>query len=993
MPRRQCSIIVPVYNRVSLTDHCVRRLLGEAHANTEIIVVDDASHDSTPETLASYGDRIRVVRHNVNAGFAASCNDGADAAHGDYLVFLNNDTYPLRGWLDALAAYADAHPEAAAVGAKLLHPNGTVQHAGVVITAERIPRHIYTGFPRDHPAVNKSRRFQAVTAAAVLVRRDPFLEAGGFDTTFVNSYEDIDLCLRLGGMGYEIHYCHAAVIEHLDTVSRDFRDHDFNQAIFLRRWQDRIEPDDFAYYIEDGLLEPEYWEQYPIGLRVSPLLATLRDDNGDDRDALLAQRSRQVFELMRENVRVKADLLDLRREMDRPVLHDAAPPWRTAIRDGAAPLAFPRHPEPLVSIVIPVHNNWDYTYACLQSVLAHSGSVPYEVIVADDASGDETARIDDIVRNVIVKRNPEPHGFLQNCNEAAALARGDYIVFLNNDTMVTEGWLKRLVEVLEDDPKVAVVGPKLVYPTGRLQEAGAIIWADGTGWNYGRFDDPEKAEYDHGREVDYVSGACLVVRASFWSDVGGFDEEFAPGYYEDADICFAARERGLAVRYEPQATVVHYEGISHGRDLTAGVKQHEASNRSKFVAKWAETLARNHFAPGKEVFRARDRSARRGIALVIDHYVPQYDKDAGSRATWHYLHLLKELQYGVVFVPGDFHPTQPYTDELKAAGITVLHGPWYADNIRAWLRENGDSFDYIQLHRPQIAWRYIDLLRTSAPSATIAFVPVDLHHVRELRRFKALGTPEALAEAERLKSVEFEIVAKADLVYVFSDAEEKLLRKAFPYKPVRTIPVNVFEPPTLDQLSLRDRDHILFVGGFHHPPNADAVRWFTREVLPQLRREMPNVRFVIAGSHPPPEVTELGGDGVEVTGFVSDERLWELYAGARVVVAPLLYGAGAKGKIVEALAHGVPVVTTHIGAEGIDPAESALAVADEPEAFAAAVAALHRDEKRWHEVSRAARAYIAAHYSRDAAIAVLEEDLPPAPSDRSEATLQEAGGR
>ena len=221
--RRGCSIIVPVYNRKGLTRQCIEILLAEPpkEIDREVIVVDDASTDGTPEVLAGYADAIRVVRHEENTGFATSCNDGAAAASCDYLVFLNNDTLPLKGWLDALVRYADRHPNAAVIGCKLLFSDDTIQHAGVAITEDLNPRHIYAGFPAEHPAVNKSRRFPIVTAGCALFRREPFEEAGGFDDAFVNGFEDVDLCLRIGEAGHEVHYCHEAVLYHLEMATRD----------------------------------------------------------------------------------------------------------------------------------------------------------------------------------------------------------------------------------------------------------------------------------------------------------------------------------------------------------------------------------------------------------------------------------------------------------------------------------------------------------------------------------------------------------------------------------------------------------------------------------------------------------------------------------------------------------------------------------------------------------------------------------------------------
>jgi GT2 family glycosyltransferase/glycosyltransferase involved in cell wall biosynthesis len=306
--RPKCSIIIPVYNKAPLTRQCLDTLLRlPAAVPTEIIVVDDASTDSTREVLAGYGQPVRSLRHETNCGFAKTCNDGAAAAVGEFLVFLNNDTIPTQGWLDALLSYAQSHPQAGAVGSKLLFPNDTIQHAGVVICQDRLPRHIYTGFPADHPAVNVSRAYAAVTGACLLIRRKLFDEMGGFDTAFVNSCEDIDLCLRLRDRGYEAHYCKDSVLYHLESVSRQGRtkEEQQNNQIYKGRWAGRIPPDDLRYYLEDGLLRLGYTPLYPLPFQISPLLAVVKEPEGDgSANQLLASRSQQVLDLLKENIRL-----------------------------------------------------------------------------------------------------------------------------------------------------------------------------------------------------------------------------------------------------------------------------------------------------------------------------------------------------------------------------------------------------------------------------------------------------------------------------------------------------------------------------------------------------------------------------------------------------------------------------------------------------------------------------------------------------------------
>jgi len=308
-----CSIIIPVLNQEFLTKQCLDTLLGPARdrSSAEIIVVDDGSGAATVRLLASYGAAIRVVRHEQNHGFAVSCNDGARAAQGRFLVFLNNDTVPLSGWLDALVAYSEGQPRAAIVGSKLLFPDRSIQHCGLVICADRMPRHLYVGFPADHPAVNRSRRFQVVTGAALLIRKDLFDSLAGFDTIYVNGFEDVDLCLRVQAMGQEVHYCHESELFHLASMSEGRTNHDGrNERLYRERWAGRVQPDDWLYYLEDGLIRVDYGAHTPLTLTVAPELGIVVDQAGNAGEAerLLALRAEQVAVYMRENLFLKMEL-------------------------------------------------------------------------------------------------------------------------------------------------------------------------------------------------------------------------------------------------------------------------------------------------------------------------------------------------------------------------------------------------------------------------------------------------------------------------------------------------------------------------------------------------------------------------------------------------------------------------------------------------------------------------------------------------------------
>ena len=647
-----------------------------------------------------------------------------------------------------------------------------------------------------------------------------------------------------------------------------------------------------------------------------------------------------------------------------------------------------------------------YTYACIQSILEHTDfhETPYEVILADDVSKDATASIGDYIRGLVVSRNTENQGFLKNCNQAAKKAVGDYIFFLNNDTKVTDGWLSSLLNLMDGDESIGMAGSKLIYPDGRLQEAGGIIWSDGSGWNYGRLDDPEKPQYNYLKEVDYISGAAIMIRRSLWEEIGGFDERFAPAYCEDSDLAFEVRKHGKRVVYQPKSVVVHFEGISNGTDVNGeGLKKYQVVNQEKFREKWKEELkeqSRNTGNPNP--FTARDRSQKKPCVLVIDHYVPTWDKDAGSKTTYQYIRMFLKKGYNVKLLGDNFLHEEPYSTELMQMGVEILYGEDMQSGIWDWIRENQLFIDIAYLNRPHIAIKYIDFLRENTGIRCI-YYGHDLHFLRLLREYELNGDIRTKRESDYWKSIEFTVMQKADMSYYPSEAEVEAIHALDPKIRVKAITAYLWEDflpcgksgallsETGEETDYAKREGLLFVGGFAHPPNEDGVLWFVKDVFPKIREKVPDMNFYIVGSKAPEEITALGAEpektGIHVLGYVSDEELAALYQKTKITVVPLRYGAGVKGKVVEAIYNGAVVVTTSVGAEGIPDPERVLATVNEtetelrehPEAvaesFAEAVLKLYRNDGMLAAISSETQRYIKLHYSMDAAWRIIAPDF------------------
>lgn len=632
-----------------------------------------------------------------------------------------------------------------------------------------------------------------------------------------------------------------------------------------------------------------------------------------------------------------------------PLLHDAlvAGPGRT--RPFALRLPAPQTPD--VSVVVPVHERYDLTFVALAALAFAPVETSFEVIVVDDGSGSSMARHLAEHEGLTVVRHDTARGFLHAANAGAQRARGRHIVLLNNDTEVTAGWLDALREAFDIFPGTGVAGARLIYPDGTLQDAGGRIDHHGDPTMVGRGGNAHDPRYAYAREVDYVSGAALMIEAELWRAVGGFSEAYAPAYFEDVDLCFKAREAGRRVMYVPASVVVHSEGGSHGTDLTQGVKQHQSSNAPVFKRTWAHRRPPPLPAP-----LAHDRGVSARVLFVLLE-LPRTDVDAASVAAQEEIALIQALGAKVTVLPRSLEYLPRYAEAMQRRGVEVIHAP-FATSMEAFLEARGAEFDAVFVTRFQVAEALLPAVRRFAPQAKVLLNLADLHFLRQMRAAAGAGDEAALAAAKAVRARELATMRAADVVLSYSDVEGSVVfSHAGPEVKVARLPW--VQRVTGEGAPFAGRAGLAFLGNYRHPPNIEAVAWFAGSVMPLLAERAPHITFTAYGAYA--EEALAGLAGVELGGHVAD--LSAMFDRHRLFVAPLRSGAGVKGKVFEAMAAGLPCILTSLAAEGVAlrDGEHAL-IADTAHAFAEAVIALHEDEERWQQLSAASRTLIETRY-------------------------------
>ena len=618
-------------------------------------------------------------------------------------------------------------------------------------------------------------------------------------------------------------------------------------------------------------------------------------------------------------------------------------------------LRFPQQDNPTVSIVLVTHNKAEYTLHCLTGLLS-AAEIPFEVIIVDNASTDYTSELLERITNVIKIRNNENLQFIAACNQAAGQARGKYLLFLNNDAYLEHGALSALVNTIEQVPEAGAVGGKLVFPNGELQEAGSIIWKDGTALGYGRNSNPHRAEYCYVREVDYCSGACLLVRKDLFDRLGGFDTRYSPAYYEDSDLCMNVTALGYKVLFQPKALVIHNEFTSSTKN---GAEFLMRQNQTKFQSKWKYRLE-SHLDPSqKNIVKARDKRAGRNI-LVFDDRIPTPGSGSGYPRMYAMLKFLVDLGCRVTFIPLlDSTKWEPETERLQQLGVEVLYGSL---ELAGFLESRKELYDTVIVSRPHNGLVAVPLVLSILPNATLIYDAEALFYRRELLRAQLQIRRPDETDILRFKESELALIRASDKIIAVSDTEKQHIVN----ETGRNHDIYIWghaQATHKPSTGFSERKDLVFIGGFlsSPSPNEDAVVHFVRVVFPKIREALPDVRLIVVGANPPEAVKSLASQSVIIAGYAAS--LQQYYEKCRIFVNPVRYAAGVSLKLIEAMSSGIPTVVTALAATGLQLRnnEHALICATDEE-FAKKTVELYQNEDLWLKVQQRALTYAEEHF-------------------------------
>lgn len=594
----------------------------------------------------------------------------------------------------------------------------------------------------------------------------------------------------------------------------------------------------------------------------------------------------------------------------------------------------------------------------------------YNKIIAKKDESNETPALSIIVlgdgevsqmtrRSIAIQVHKIPYEILK-WNKNLTEVKGEKILFLQNETILQNDAIVELLEVQRE--KGGIVGSKSVCPDGYINQAGYVITDSDIIVFYGYGDNPAKPEYEYVREADAVGISGMLTDVKYLPKISEIIQENETLEEASVSVSLWMKQMEENVFLTPFSVV-----------LEPDVKTGFYTVQSKEVVDECRTYAGKWNDAEENLFLMANRGKYSYCTLVVDNKVAQFDRNAGNRSTYQYIQIFCEMNMWVIYLLDDFYYEYRYVKVFQKMGIFVLYGEEWKARWEQYLLPIIRKVGYAFLNRPSIAAKYVDYIRKNS-NAWIVHYGHDLHYLRLRREYELTGEEHFMEESQKLKRIEYELIPKVDITGYPSIVETELLKSEFPLAEIEKFPLYFYEK-NYAELVEEGREGILFVGGFSHRPNEDAAVWLVKEILPSLRKQGINDKVYLLGSAPTEMILDLQREDIIVTGYVTDEELKNYYNKCFVDVLPLRFGAGMKGKLLEAMYHGIPVVTTDIGAEGLEEIENVVNIGNTPEEIVQKVVSLYAERGNLKEKMEAEREYMMMHFSKEAMKAVIEKHL------------------
>ena len=613
-------------------------------------------------------------------------------------------------------------------------------------------------------------------------------------------------------------------------------------------------------------------------------------------------------------------------------------------------LGFTKRDQPTISIILIFYNQAHLSLLCLQSLIKFA-DVPFELIIVDNGSNDSSTDLLAALDNCVVLSNEENLGFVKAVNQGAKHARGEYILLLNNDAVIHQQTLSSALSSIHEQESVGAVGGKISLLDGSLQEAGSIIWSDGSCLGYGRGDDPMASDYMFERDVDYCSGAFLLFRRKDFEELDGFDLDYGPAYYEESDFCIRLHKKGLRVVYNPTSKITHYEfASSDGMSSASKLQQDHQKILCAKHGDWLRNQSQNNPAL---IIQARTANKFPNV-LLIDDRVPHPSLGSGYPRSAHILNSMEKLDLNVTFFPLQFPIDDwktTYSTLSKSIEVVLEKG---RSGLYAFLNSRKGFFQYIvvsRIHNMKFFREIVETNPSLIEGSKIIYDAEALTASREILHRQLLCRPATEKEKEDLIAEEMQQSAIAETVIAVSAGEADVYRQ---HGINNVCVLGHTLPATPGNKEFSSREGILFVGALRDEgsPNVDSLLWFVINILPIIEVAIPDIKLYVVGDKAAPSLASIDKDNISFLGRL--DSVASVYNSSRIFVAPTRFAAGIPHKVHEAASMGIPCVTTPLLAMQLQwQHEKELLIGKDAESFAEQCVRLYRDEALWQSIQEA----------------------------------------